>query len=70
MPTGIDQLLTIGDLAHHERFRGYSRRQIDYAIQEHRIDPVGRLGIIRAFSMNQIPVILSALRRTARTPMV
>jgi len=61
-----ERLLTISDLVRDPQLRGYTRRQLEYAIQEARIDPVGRLGIIRAFSANQIPLILSAVRRTAR----
>lgn len=60
------KLFTVDDLSRDSRFDGYSKRQIDYAIGEYRIDPVARFGIIRAFSENQIPVILSAVRRTAR----
>ena len=66
METSPVELLTLGDLARDERFREFSRRQIEYAIQEHKIKPVRRLGIIRAFSAYQIPLILSAVRRTAR----
>lgn len=67
MATGTDQLLTIGDLVRDSQLKGYTRRQLEYAIQEARIEPMGRLGIIRAFGTNQIPLILSAVRRTART---
>ncbi len=66
MTIGTDQLLTIGDLVRSPQLKEYTRRQLEYAIQEARIEPMGRLGIIRAFSTNQIPLILSALRRTAR----
>ena len=58
--------LTIGGLFRLPEFEPYSRRQIEYAIREHSIAPVGRAGIIRLFSVQQIPVILTALRRTAR----
>ena len=59
-------LFTLGDLCRDPRFEGFSRRQIEYAITEYRIEPVGRVGIIRTFSENQVPLILSAVRRTAR----
>ena len=61
------RLMTIGDIFRDPRFEGFTRRQIEYAITERRIQPVGRLGIIRAFSENQIPVILCAVQRTARS---
>lgn len=59
-------LLTLGDLDRHPRFQGYTRRQIDYAIQQAGIEPFARLGIIRAFRDKQIEEILAALERTAR----
>ena len=62
----MDHLFTIGDLSRDPRLESCSRRQIEYAIREARIEPVGRLGIIRAFSESQIDLILAALRKTAR----
>ena len=59
-------LLTTGDLARRPEFHEYTVRQIDYAIQTARIDPVQRCGITRLFREAQIPWILSSLRRTAR----
>ena len=58
--------LTLGDLCREPRLEGYSRRQIDYAIREHGIAPTGRAGIIRLFDHSQVPVILAAVRTTAR----
>lgn len=60
------KLLTLGDLEQDDRLDGYSRRQIDYAIQEHRIKPAGRVGIIRVWSEDAIPLIKSALARIAQ----
>ncbi len=59
------ELYILGDLARDERFREFTRRQIEYAIQEHKIKPARRVGIIRAFGEHQLPLILSAVRRTA-----
>ena len=59
-------LLTIGDIARDPQFVGYTKRQIEYAIDTHRIDPIRRVGIIRAFGVNQLSLILSAVRRTAQ----
>jgi len=66
MVTGQISLLTLGNIAAHPDFKAYSRRQLEYAIQEARIEPAGRAGIIRVFSEEQLPLILSAVRRTAR----
>ena len=61
-----EQLFTIGDLSRDPRLEGFGRRQIEYAIGEAGLEPVGRLGIIRAFGESQIAGILAAVRRTAR----
>ena len=66
MPAECDRLLTITDVGRDPRLAGFSARQIEYAVREAKIEPVGRLGIIRAFSANQIPLILSAVRRGGR----
>lgn len=58
--------LTIGDLCREPELEGYSRRQLEYAIREHGVEPVGRAGIIRLFSRSQIPVIKTALRHTTK----
>ena len=58
-----DSHLTIGDICREPEFRAYTRRQIDYAIREHEIVPIGRAGIIRLFARSQLPRILAALRR-------
>ena len=61
-----DVLLTIGDLLREASFAGYSRRQLEYALERGGIRPVGRAGIIRIYSVEQIPRILEAVRRTTR----
>lgn len=66
MITKAAQLFTLGDLTRDDRFREYSRRQIEYAIQEHGIEPAGRVGIIRIWSEDAIPRIKSALVRIAQ----
>jgi len=57
-----NRLMTITELARHERFKGFTQRQIEYAIQQHGIEPTDRLGIIRAFSADQIEQIAAALQ--------
>lgn len=59
--------LTIGDLTRDPQLRHFSRRQIEYAIREHGIQPIGRAGIIRLFGVDQICLIVSALRKTSRS---
>ena len=66
MNRAMGRVFTIGDLYRDPRFERFSRRQLEYAIDTAKIKPVGRLGIIRAFSENQIPMILCAVRRTAK----
>lgn len=56
--------LTIGDLLRTDGFSGYTRRQIEYALERGGIRPVGRVGIIRIYSVSQLPQILEAIRRT------
>lgn len=58
-------LLTIGDILRDERFKGLNKRRIEYAIEVAKIQPVGRAGIIRLFSPNQLPAILSSVERRA-----
>lgn len=62
MATTTTKLLTVGDLSRDPRFEGYTRRQIEYALDTRRIDPVHRLGILRGYSEAQVPAILAALR--------
>ena len=61
-----DKLLTIGDVLRKASFVGYSRRQLEYALERGRIRPIGRVGIIRIYSVDQLPQILEAVRRTTR----
>lgn len=66
MVNNSEQLYTIGDLGRDPRLEGFGRRQIEYAISEAGIQPLGRLGIIRAFGESQVNAILAAVRKTAR----
>ena len=56
--------LTIGDIA---RQLGVPRARLDYAVDKAGIRERGRVGIIRLFSADQVPVIRAALG-TVRTP--
>lgn len=56
------RLLTLGQLS--ERLDVASHR-IKYAIDQYRIEPTMRVGIIRVWSENDIPRIKSALSRIA-----
>lgn len=58
--------LTIGDLLREATLAGYSRRQLEYALERGGIRPVGRVGIIRIYSADQLPQIVQAVRRTTR----
>lgn len=62
MATTSQELLTVGDIA---RRLNTSVHRVSYAIETYRIAPVMRAGIIRLFSLEQLPAIESALRRTA-----
>ena len=55
-------LFTLGQLA--ERL-DVSTHRLKYAVDQYRIVPVGRVGIIRVWSEDQIPSIRSALARIA-----
>lgn len=57
------ELLTVGDIA---RRIGVPRARIDYALDKGGIRERGRAGILRLFSLDQIPVIEAALG-TVRT---
>ena len=61
-----DGPLTIGDLLREPSLAGKSRRQLEYALERGRIRPIGRVGIIRIYSVDQLPQILKAVRRTTR----
>ena len=56
------ELLTLGQLA--RRF-DVSTHQLKYAVDQYRIEPVMRAGIIRLWSEDAIPLIKSALDRIA-----
>lgn len=56
------QLLTLGQLA--ERL-DVSTHRLKYAIDQYRIAPATRVGIIRVWSEDAIPLIQSALSRIA-----
>ncbi len=61
-----NSLLTAGDMKRDDRFSSFTRRQIEYAIERSGISPVGRVGIIRMFSVDQAKEILDSLHRTTR----
>lgn len=54
--------LTVGDIC---RETGEKTHRVKYAIDTYRIDPIGRAGILRVFSPDQLPQIRSALARIA-----
>lgn len=56
------KLLTLGQLA---KRLNVSIHQLKYAIEQNNIEPVTRVGIIRVWSEENIPLIESALRRIA-----
>lgn len=56
-------LLTTGEVA---RTLGVARPRVDYAIEKAGIREKGRAGILRLFSVDQLPVIRAALE-TVRT---
>lgn len=57
-----NNLLTINEIA---RLLGERSHRVAYAIERYDITPAQRLGIIRAFSRDQLPAIKAALQRTA-----
>ena len=59
----MSERLTVGDIA---RRIGVPRARIDYALDKAGIRERGRAGILRLFSVEQIPVIEAALQ-TVRT---
>lgn len=56
------QFLTLGELATQ---LSTSKHQVKYAIDQYRIEPAMRIGIIRVWSEDSIPLIQSALSRIA-----
>jgi len=61
-PDPHHSLLTLGQLANR---LGVSTHRLKYAIDQYRIAPVSRVGIIRVWSDDSIPLIRSALARIA-----
>jgi hypothetical protein len=61
-PKPLPPLLTIGEIA--ERL-GVSMHRLKYAIDQYRIVPDRRVGIIRVWSEDKLPLIESALARIA-----
>ena len=55
-------LLTLGQLA--ERV-GASTHRVKYALDQYRIKPAGRIGILRVWTEDSIPLVKSALARIA-----
>ncbi len=55
-------LLTIGDLAN---LLGVSIHRLKYAIEQYKIEPTRRVGIIRVWSEDKVPLIENALARIA-----
>jgi DNA-binding transcriptional MerR regulator len=58
----VPRLLTIGEIA--ERL-GVSMHRLKYAIDQYKIVPDRRVGIIRVWSENKLPLIESALAKIA-----
>lgn len=56
------RFLTLGQLAIYFKI---SPHRIKYAIDQYRIAPTARVGIIRVWSEDSIPLICSALARIA-----
>lgn len=61
------QLLTLGQLRTEVRERGVraTEAQVKYAIDAYDIEPAGRVGILRVWTPDAIPRLVSALRRIA-----
>ena len=56
------QLFTLGQLANRV---DATTHQVKYAVDQYRIAPTMRVGIIRVWSEDAIPLIQSALKRIA-----
>ena len=61
-PAG-ERLLTLGQLASE---LGTTTYQLKYAIDQHRIEPLARVGILRVWSERSIPRMGRALASVAR----
>jgi len=60
-------VLTVGQIADQ---LGQPPSRVAYLIAKHRLKPVGRVGIIRLFSAQQIEAIEGSLRRLDRKSVV
>ena len=66
-PVG-QSLLTLGQLSEEVRKISdgpVSTHQVDYAVREYKIEPVGKVGILRVWTADAIPRVRSALARIA-----
>lgn len=59
----LQDLLTLGDL---RRETGEPAHILNYAISTYKIEPRGRVGIIRVWNRDDLEQIKSALRRIGR----
>ena len=62
----MSELLTIGDL---RKLIGKPAYTINYAIEQHGPAPVGRVGIARVWSRDQLEEIQESVRRTTGSPL-
>jgi hypothetical protein len=63
-----DSFLTLGQIPARVRELGGPRvttSQVKYAVDQYRIAPVARIGILRVWSEDSLPLIKSALERIA-----
>jgi len=63
----VDGCLTLGQLAAEVRqqLSHVSDSQVKYALDSYRIEPAGRVGILRVWSRDDVNRVVSALRRIA-----
>ena len=63
----VDWGLTLGQVTNEVRkvLPGASDSQVKYALDRYRIEPVGRVGILRVWSKDDVSRVVSALRRIA-----
>lgn len=62
VPRPIPRLLTIGEIADE---LGVSMHRLKYAINQYKIAPDRRVGIIRVWSEDKVPLIETALAKIA-----
>ena len=62
------KVFTIGYLLRHfrESRPSMTESQLRYAIESYRIEPQGRVGIVRVWAEDSLPLIASALQRISR----